>query len=61
MTAEREEKQKRADRSKGGEKLGWKDYIALIIAMLTTTLLPILIIIVVLLVALVVVIFLGRV
>ncbi len=41
----------REEKAKG---LGWKDYIALFIAMLTTTLLPILILIVILIAALVV-------
>lgn len=38
----------------GGQKsgdLGWRDYVALVIAMLTTTLLPVLIIILILIIA----------
>lgn len=38
----------RSEREEEKPKLNWKDYIAIILAMLTTTLLPILIIIIVL-------------
>ncbi|UCC28104.1 MAG: hypothetical protein JSW29_01235 [Candidatus Bathyarchaeota archaeon] len=44
------------DENKG---LGWKDYVALFIAMLTTTFLPLVIIVLILLVALLVLILLG--
>jgi uncharacterized membrane protein len=39
-----------SDSDKEKQKLDWKDYIAMIIALITTTLLPILIIIIILLV-----------
>jgi len=37
--------------------LGWRDYVSLIIAMLTTTLLPILIIILILIIAVIILVF----
>lgn len=45
MTREQEAREKRKNKSKDEQKLGWKDYIALIIAMLTTTLLPLIIVV----------------
>lgn len=42
-----------SDKDEEKKKLGWKDYLAIAIAMLTTTLLPLLIIILILLVVVV--------
>jgi len=39
-----------SDKGEEEEKLDWKDYIAIVVAMLTSTLLPILIIVIVLLI-----------
>jgi len=38
-------------KDKKEQRLGWKDYVAIVIAMLTTTLLPIIILVLILLIA----------
>lgn len=48
----------RSDKQKS-RGLGWRDYVALIIAMLTTTLLPVIIIILILIIAVIALTFIG--